>query len=85
MKQFLPNIFQGTAFKKRVLFLIDAKDLKVFQKCFSFFHLLQIGKQKLIDGSTMLIYIQLIVYMMILKIMHLTIQILSKTECNLKN
>ena len=36
MKQPLPNIFQGTAFKKHVPFLIDAKGSESLSKMFFF-------------------------------------------------
>ena len=46
MKQPLPNIFQGTAFKKHVRFLIDSRGSESSSTLFFFFHLPQIGKKK---------------------------------------
>ena len=73
MKQPVPNIFQGTALKKHVPFLIDAKGSESSSKMFFFLSSTTNKKKKLIDRLTMLICIQLIVCTMILKITHLRI------------
>ena len=80
MRQRLPNIFQATAFKKHISFLIDCKRGEPGNSSSKMFFFLSstTGRKKKINESTMLIYIQLIVCMMILKITHLKIRKLKK-------
>ena len=62
----IPNIFQGTAFKKHTKLLIEKKkELQIHRIYFSSCFPLRVAKKKLTIFLTMFIFIQLIVYMKI--------------------
>ena len=65
----LPNIFQGTLFKKHTKMLISKKNkLKIHRSYFSSCPPLRIAKKKIANLSSMFIFIQLIALMKILVI-----------------